>query len=292
MKTTKAPADILVVLLLVVVDVLFILIPPLSETPIRIILGLPMVLFLPGYALIAALFPGKTDLDGIERIALSFGLSIAVVPLIGLGLNYTPWGIRLIPILISLSLFTIIMCVVAVVRRSSLPEGSAFEVPFRKGYTNLKEEITKKPDNRLDRVLTIVLVISIIISVATLVYVIVTPKQGEKFTEFYILGPEGIADNYPVNYTLGESKPILVGIVNHEYETINYSLEIKLENDTLPLQQDYETITLSHNQSWEKKIYIQPDRTGEDMKLQFLLYKEGNLSKSYRDLHLWIDVGK
>jgi len=30
--------------------------------------------------------------DGIERVALSFGLSIAIVPLIGLVLNFTPWG--------------------------------------------------------------------------------------------------------------------------------------------------------------------------------------------------------
>jgi len=66
-----------------------------------------MVLFLPGYALIAALFPSKNDLDGIERLALSFGLSIAVVPLIGLGLNFTPFGIRLVPIIVSLSVFTL-----------------------------------------------------------------------------------------------------------------------------------------------------------------------------------------
>jgi uncharacterized membrane protein len=58
------------------------------------------MLFLPGYALIATLFPRKGDLDGIERIALSFGLSIAITPLLGLGLNYTPFGIRLTPILI------------------------------------------------------------------------------------------------------------------------------------------------------------------------------------------------
>jgi len=31
-------------------------------------------------------------IDGIERVALSFGLSIAIVPLIGLVLNFTPWG--------------------------------------------------------------------------------------------------------------------------------------------------------------------------------------------------------
>ena len=66
--------------------------------PIRIILGLLFVLFLPGYSLIAALFPKKKDLDTIERLALSFGLSIAITPLIGLLLNYTPFGIRLTPI--------------------------------------------------------------------------------------------------------------------------------------------------------------------------------------------------
>ena len=85
----------------------------MNETFIRTILGLFLILFIPGYSLIAALFPKKDDLDGIERAALSFGLSIAVTPLIGLALNYTPWGIRLTPILISLSAFTIIMVIIA-----------------------------------------------------------------------------------------------------------------------------------------------------------------------------------
>ena len=52
-----------------------------------------------------------------ERIALSFGLSIAVVPLIGLLLNYTPHGIRLAPALLGLSVFTILLALVAYVRR-------------------------------------------------------------------------------------------------------------------------------------------------------------------------------
>src|SRR5699024_12451412 len=34
------------------------------------------------------------SIDGIERVALSFGLSIAITPLIGLLLNFTPFGIR------------------------------------------------------------------------------------------------------------------------------------------------------------------------------------------------------
>jgi uncharacterized membrane protein len=36
-----------------------------------------MIFFIPGYALIAALFPGKADIGGIERVILSFALSIA-----------------------------------------------------------------------------------------------------------------------------------------------------------------------------------------------------------------------
>jgi uncharacterized membrane protein len=71
----------------------------LPDIPLRVALGTPFVLFFPGYTLISALFPKKKDLNSIERVALSLGLSLAVVPLIGLGLNYIPFGIRLQPVL-------------------------------------------------------------------------------------------------------------------------------------------------------------------------------------------------
>jgi len=124
----RLPRDLALVILLTLACILFVLVPPLNETPVRIILGLLLVLFLPGYSLIAALFPAKDDLDGIERIALSFGLSIAVVPLLGLALNYTPLGIRLAPVLVVLSMFTVSLAVVAGVRRQGLSEGERFVV--------------------------------------------------------------------------------------------------------------------------------------------------------------------
>jgi uncharacterized membrane protein len=67
--------------------------------------------------LIEALYSKAQDLEGLERVALSIGLSLAVVPLIGLVLNYTPWGIRLEPITASLALFTEIMALVSLVRK-------------------------------------------------------------------------------------------------------------------------------------------------------------------------------
>jgi len=51
-----------------------------ASTVLRIVLGVFFVLFLPGFFATIAFFPKKGELDEIEIIALSFGLSIAVVP--------------------------------------------------------------------------------------------------------------------------------------------------------------------------------------------------------------------
>ena len=242
---------------------------------IRTVLGLLFILFFPGYSLIAVLFPRKEDIDGIERLALSFGLSIAVVPLIGLGLNYTPWGIRLNPILISISLFTILCLVAAFLRRVRLPEDERFfvEMPETEIFSG----------SGIDKILSVFLIISIIAALVTLVYVIVTPKVGEKFTEFYILGPEGKAADYPTEYKIGESKKVIIGVINHEYEEVEYTFKLKLQGNILY----EESFVLNHEEKLEKKIEIKPDTTGEHMKLQFLLFKNG---EQYRDLHLWINV--
>ena len=286
MKKHIVHSDLQIIAALTVLTFIFVLLPPLDQTFIRTIFGLIMVLFLPGYALIAALFIGKDDLDAIERIALSFGLSIAVVPLLGLGLNYTPFGIRLIPILITLSLFTIAMVVIAHIRRNSLPTDEQFNVPFQQIYALLKHELYSKPESKIDQILTIILVISIIASVSMLVYVVVTPKQGEKFTEFYILGPEGMADNYPTNLSVGQNGNVIVGVVNHEYETIDYTVKLVLANETLKSLR----FQLEHNSTWEQDVKFTPDYAGNDSKLNFFLYRNNNFTKPYRSLHLWIDV--
>jgi uncharacterized membrane protein len=72
------------------------------EGPLRVVPAIACVLFLPGYLATSALFPRTGDLSGPERLALSLGLSLAIVPLVGLALNFTPWGIRLEPIVVSL----------------------------------------------------------------------------------------------------------------------------------------------------------------------------------------------
>ena len=99
---------------------------------IRYALGTIFVLWLPGYTFIKALFPthvpiktSSEDLDTIERIALSIGMSLALVPIVGLLLNYTPWGIRLTPIVLSLLALTIVFATVALIREKQAKKTKA-----------------------------------------------------------------------------------------------------------------------------------------------------------------------
>jgi len=201
-------------------------------------LGLAFVLFFPGYVFITAIFPERKELDNLERLALSFGLSIAIVPLIGLGLNYTPWGIRLIPILVSLTIFNVAFALIAIYRRSK-----AFE-PWIPWITleRIKGGLEWESSSRLDKALTGILIIAIITSIGTLTYVITHPKPGEAFTEFYILGPGGKASDYPTELKVGQEGKVIIGIVNHEGRNVTYYVQIWLVNLTWENQTNTTTI--------------------------------------------------
>lgn len=86
----------------------------------RYVFGSIIVLFLPGYSLIEALYPDEKDLSPLERLALSIGLSLAIVPLVGLVLNYTPWGIRLNPIIVATTTLITLLLLVSAYRKFSL----------------------------------------------------------------------------------------------------------------------------------------------------------------------------
>jgi len=264
-----------------IVSAILILIISLTNLKVlRIIFGLPFILFFPGYSLISALFVKKNDLDIIERLALSFGMSIAVVPLIGLILNYTPFGIRLYPVLLSIFLFIIIMSYIAWYRRKRIPEEERYKISINIDLSSFEKQ------SKIDKALTVILTFSILFAIGTLIYVIATPKVGERFTEFYILGTSRKAEGYPKEFKLGEEGKVIIGVINREHEDVVYNIEIKAKNEIL---KKIGPIKLSHDEKWERLVSFSPKERGKDIKIEFLLYREDQ-PEVYRDLHLWVDV--
>ena len=267
------PLNLLVILLVVVI-----IFTP--SVVLRIVLGLPFVLFFPGYVLMAVLFPKREGLGGIERVALSFGMSIAVVPLIGLILNYTWWGITLEPTLYSIASFIFVVSVIAWVRRRRLPEEERFNIEFQL-------RLPGWGGGAWDKVLSVVLVVAILGALGTLGYVIAKPKVGERFTELYILGVGGKAEDYPQELTIGEEGKVIVGIINRERERVSYHVEVMIDNVK---NNEVGPIELEHDEKWEGIVVFTPSEPGEDQKVEFLLYKNGGAEPSVESLHLWIDV--
>jgi hypothetical protein len=117
LKTEKA-SWYWVTIVLIIASVIAVFAIPENAYPIvylRYVLGIILVLWLPGYSLIKALFPEK-EIDNIERTALSIGMSLALVPITGLILHYTPWGIETTPVTLSLLTLTAIFATAAIIR--------------------------------------------------------------------------------------------------------------------------------------------------------------------------------
>jgi uncharacterized membrane protein len=267
-----------------------------SSTIARIILGLPFLLFFPGYTLMAALFPKKGSMGGVERVALSFGLSIAVVPLIGLVLNFTPWGIRLYPILISLAVFVLATSVTARYRRGKLAPEERFRVSFNiRPLFRVKLPFWYWQEQTLaHNTMSLVTAVVIAVAIAGLGYGVVnTPRVGEKFTEFYVLGPSAKAENYPTELKVGEEGRVILGIVNHEQEEASYRVEVWVDGEKAKLRVDGEnrddiSVELDNEQKWQNWVGFVPQKAGRQ-KVEFVLYKNG-VPYFKQPLYLWVDV--
>ncbi len=259
--------------------VLLILLVLAPHNPVRIVLGLPFVLFFPGYALIAALYPRHDDLDGIERLALSLGLSLAVVPLIGLVLNYTPWGIRLVPIVVSLTLFVAVCALIAATKRRQLVPVERFPADVRP----LLQVLGRLPWRAVG---VAVALIAIVLLLGFRFGVLGGTRIGEAFTEFYVLGPGGKTEGYPRRLIAGEPAEVILGVINHEGHDAQYAIQVKAGDDLL---QTVGPIRLDADQKWEGRVIFAPRHPSTRAKVEFFLFKDSS-STPYRNLHLWLEV--
>ncbi|MFQ5872305.1 MAG: DUF1616 domain-containing protein [Dehalococcoidia bacterium] len=251
--------------------------------PVRIALGLLLVLFFPGYVLISALYPRREQLEGVNRIALGLGLSLALVPLLGLILNFTPWGIRLTPIVLTLSLWTLVLAAVAWLQRRRVMPQERFEIRWAPVAAWIR-----KPRRPVDLIVGLSLTLAVLAVIGAVAWRIQLPTPGESFTEFYVSGAQGMLQDYPTTLQVGEAQDYNVGIVNQERETVTYTIRAVLGDTQVG---SIASLTLNDRDGWEGKISVTPTTAGDQQKLELRLYRDAG-SEVYRSVHLFVDVSQ
>ena len=141
---------------------------------------------------------------------------------------------------------------------------------------------------KLNKVLSIVLGLAILGTIAAFIYVITVPSPKEAFTEFYILGPGGKAIDYPTQLKAGEEGLLNLVVVNWEHETMSYRIDILIEGVT---SDTVEPIILQHGERFERGVSFTPNETGDEQMVEFLLFKQGQ-GEAYRSLHLIVNMEK
>ena len=228
----------------------------------------------------AALFIKKEGMGSIARVALSFTSSVALVSLIGYILSYTPWGIRLEPVIYTIYAFVLILSLIAWWRQRKLAEPERFNIDFDVRLPGLGQNVP-------ERILAIILIITILGAIWGLSYIFTKPKPQEDFTEFYVLGQGGKAEEYSTDLQVGIESSVIIGIINHEGKETSYRVEVLLSGIKLSATGP---ITIDDERKWENEIDFIPGGAGDNQKLEFLLYKGDELKSYLEPIYLWVNV--
>ena len=210
------------------------------------------------------------------------------------------------PVLYSVSAFILIMSGIALLRQYRLFNKIELVVTHELKLPGWEGSATTKA-------LSVILAVSILGAIGVLGFTIAKPKVGERFTEYYILGNSGKAQDYPSEFimdgsqvtrvkygiemieTIADRGTVTIGIVNHEYQTTSYLILMVTDGEAVDIFYDREYVSelgpveLADEGKWEQEIGFTPQHVGENQKVEFLLFKKGE-SDPYLTLHLWIDI--
>ncbi|ARS90188.1 DUF1616 domain-containing protein [Natrarchaeobaculum aegyptiacum] len=211
-----------------------------SGSALRLAVTLPLALFLPGYALTALLFPGTetraatraarpvqwSGIDVVERLAISFALSLTVVPIVVLVLPITGWGLGAEPIAATLGGITVVAAQLGVVRRLRLSRADRFTVS---PVSALERRRESGPTVTLS---TIVLGGAIVFAIGALLFGLLAPTSAGGYSELGLYTEDDdtgdlVTGDLPAEIAPGETASVTVGLENQEGAHTEYTVVVQ-----------------------------------------------------------------
>lgn len=191
---------------------------------VRYALALALVLFVPGYAMTAALFPKDGELDWIRRVALACGLSIASVALLGVLLDLTPPGVNAGSAIGSLLLLSVGVGAFAWWRRNQVPEPERLGLSIELAFPRWREL------RLADRALALGVAIALTSGIGVVALGLSHLPPTDRFTEFYLLDSKGGVLDYPLSLNTTGQGEVILGVHNLEGAPTNYTVIVLLES--------------------------------------------------------------
>lgn len=248
---------------------------------VRVIFGIPIALFLPGYSLQSALFARKNDLTVVERFAISFGMSIAIFPVVVLVLDRLPWGITEWPILISLTIWILICYGFTRAVRGRLDTTERFTVA-----ANFQGKASFSEIGGFGKSLIVAMGFCVALGALLGARIAIANQSGGDATAFYFVNPEYWSDEAHTTFELNRTTHVGIAIDNFEKQEEIFSVLAVLNGELIGITGP---IGLKAGWDWEGTLEITPTQTGQNQEIKILLTREGDVD-SYRELRLIVEI--
>lgn len=281
---------------------------------LRVPLGFLFVFLLPGYALTSALFPGRDvqlsgtlasgrqiTVNGVERLALSVGLSIFLVPLVSLALTLVGQRIAMVPVLGAIAAVIVGTAAAGAVRRLRHPAHRRWRPPVGASKRWTVEYVTASR-------LNLILAVLVVVAAAGVGAAVVVPDNGERYTEFGLLAPgddgEPVAARYQTEFAQDEQPTFLVEIANREGRSVDYTVvtvlwDVNRINGTWRKTQATELnrteVRLAAGERTRYRHQVRVPFAGDPLRLTYLLYRgdtpeNPQTGNAYRSTELTVTV--
>ena len=309
-RTNSTPYDLVAVVALAgLAEVLAFVRPPMP-LELRLVVFVPMLLFVPGYAVVAALFPaskaGRREtadggVDTFERVVLGVVVSVGIAVVSGVVVDFLGWSIDLPTVVMTLLVPTVLGVVAAAVRRRALPSRDRFD--YGLGRSVRRWRSAEIPRSTL--IANGLVAVAILVVAASVLHVAAVTPRGETPTEFYEVSANGsgdpVAGDYPTEFVEGESTALHLRVANHEGESVRFAGVVTLQRvgpDGRVRRQatlDRFAREVPADATLVVNPTVTPPFTGERVRLTMLLYRgeipaNPTTENAYREIHRWVTV--
>lgn len=248
----RVPRDAVATALVAAAAWPLLVVPGTDAIALRAIVGVPLLFFLPGYALLSCLFPRgeatatarvdwaeRTDplatfrrrgLGWRERVALSFGVSLVLPGPVAVALSVAGLTLSTAVVAATLVGWTVGWTVLGAIRRYRVAPNRRFAVP-RVGVGALLDR-DGPSRTTVDVALDVGLAALIVLALAGTGYAALAPNNAESFASVTILSPTGdgdlVANGYPETLA-GDDRELVVRVANHEGTETAYTVVAAVE---------------------------------------------------------------